>query len=63
MFHWINKAVVNTLSCLPKWSVKPFASPHVGGETADKAIDHILGLNEGGYCAPAHILGEHVRVG
>ncbi len=61
MFHWINKAVVNTLSCLPKWSVKPFASAYVAGETADKAIDRILALNKDGYCTIANILGEHVR--
>ena len=56
----INTILVSLLSHLPKWIVKPFASPYVAGVTVDKAIETVKILNKKGYVATVDILGEHV---
>ncbi len=56
----INSILVKLLTLLPKWMVKPFASPYVAGVTADKAVETIKSLNKRGYVATVDILGEHV---
>lgn len=57
----INLILVKILSILPKWVVKPFASPYVAGVTVDEAVKVVKKLNEQGYVATLDILGEHVH--
>ncbi len=57
----INSILVKILSHLPKWIVKPFASPYVAGVTVDDAVKTVKMLNEKGFVATVDILGEHVR--
>ena len=56
----INTILVSLLSHLPKWMVKPFASPYVAGVTVDKVIETVKLLNNKGYVTTIDILGEHV---
>ena len=57
----INSILVKLLSHLPKWTVKPFASPYVAGISVDDAIKTVKLLNEKGFVATVDILGEHVH--
>jgi len=57
----INLILVKILSHLPKWIVKPFASPYVAGVSVDDAIKTVKSLNEKGFVATIDILGEHVH--
>jgi len=57
----INSILVKLLSYLPKWTVKPFASPYVAGISVDDAIKTVKSLNDKGFVATIDILGEHVR--
>ena len=57
----INAILVNLLSYLPKWMVKPFASPYVAGEIIDDVITTVKALNDKGFIATVDILGEHVH--
>ncbi|MBU0529932.1 proline dehydrogenase family protein [bacterium] len=57
----INFILVKILSHLPKWIVKPFASPYVAGVSIDNAIKTVKSLNEKGFVATVDILGEHVH--
>lgn len=56
----INTILVSLLSHLPKWVVKPFASPYVAGEGIDDVIKTVKILNDKGFIATVDILGEHV---
>ena len=56
----INTILVSLLSHLPKWMVKPFASPYVAGVTVDKVVETVRLLNNKGYVTTIDILGEHV---
>ncbi len=56
----INTILVSLLSHLPKWMVKPFASPYVAGVTVDKVVETVELLNNKGYVTTIDILGEHV---
>ncbi len=56
----INSILVKLLSYLPKWMVKPFASPYVAGESIDDVIKTVKTLNDMGFVATVDILGEHV---
>lgn len=56
----INTILVSLLSHLPKWIVKPFASPYVAGVTVDEAVETVKSLNNKGYVTTVDILGEHV---
>lgn len=56
----INTILVSLLSHLPKWVVKPFASPYVAGESIDDVIKTVKILNDKGFIATVDILGEHV---
>ncbi len=56
----INTILVSLLSHLPKWIVKPFASPYVAGVTVNEAVETIKSLNNKGYVTTIDILGEHV---
>lgn len=57
----INAILVNLLSYLPKWMVKPFASPYVAGESIDDVVKTVKTLNDKGFIATVDILGEHVH--
>lgn len=57
----LNKIVASTLPLLPRWLVRPFASPYVAGESFDEAKKHIRSLNEKGFKTTIDILGEHVK--
>lgn len=57
----INSILVKILSHLPKWIVKPFASPYVAGVSEDDAVKTVKSLNEKGFVATIDILGEHVH--
>jgi len=57
----INTILVSLLSHLPKWIVKPFASPYVAGVTTDDAVKAVKALNKKGFVATIDILGEHVH--
>ena len=57
----LNSILVKLLSYLPKWTVKPFASPYVAGITVDDAIKTVKSLNDKGFVATVDILGEHVK--
>ncbi|NHZ85700.1 MAG: proline dehydrogenase [Planctomycetia bacterium] len=46
---------------MPKWIVKPFASPYVAGVTVNNVIETVKSLNNKGYAATIDILGEHVH--
>ena len=56
----INSILVKLLSYLPKWMVKPFASPYVAGESIDDVVKAVKTLNDMGFAATVDILGEHV---
>ncbi len=56
----INTILVSLLSHLPKWIVKPFASPYVAGVTVDEVVETVKSLNNKGYVTTVDILGEHV---
>jgi proline dehydrogenase len=56
----INSILVKLLSYLPKWTVKPFASPYVAGIGVDDAMKTVKSLNDKGFVATIDILGEHV---
>lgn len=58
---FINLILVKILSYLPKWVVKPFASPYVAGITVEDAVNVVKKLNEKGFVATIDILGEHVH--
>ena len=55
----INSFFISTISILPKWIAKPFATPYVAGETEDEVAKHIKSLNNKGMSATVDILGEH----
>ena len=57
----INTILVSLLSHLPKWIIKPFASPYVAGVTTDDAVKTVKALNKKGFIATIDILGEHVH--
>ena len=57
----INSILVCLLSHLPKWIVKPFASPYVAGITVDKAVETVKSINNKGFVATIDILGEYVN--
>ena len=57
----INPILVKFLSYLPKWIVKPFASPYVAGVSIDDAINTVKSLNDKGFATTVDILGEHVH--
>ncbi len=57
----INSILVKILSHLPKWIVKPFASPYVAGVSVGDAVKTVKALNEKGFVATIDILGEHVH--
>jgi len=57
----INTILVSLLSHLPKWTVKPFASPYVAGVSTDDAIKTVKVLNNKGFVTTVDILGEHVQ--
>jgi proline dehydrogenase len=57
----INSILVKLLSHLPKWSVKPFASPYVAGVSVDDVIKTVKSLNDKGFLVTVDILGEHVH--
>ncbi|MEE8340882.1 MAG: proline dehydrogenase family protein [Candidatus Neomarinimicrobiota bacterium] len=56
----INSTLVNLLSYLPKWMVRPFAAPYVAGENIENVIKTVKTLNAQGFLATVDILGEHV---
>ena len=57
----INSILVKLLSHLPKWIVKPFASPYVAGESIDDVVKTVKTLNAKGFLTTVDILGEHVN--
>ena len=57
----INTILVSLLSHLPKWIIKPFASPYVAGVSVDDAVKTVKSLNKKGFLTTVDILGEHVH--
>lgn len=56
----INTILVSLLSHVPKWIVKPFASPYVAGISVDDVVKTVKVLNNKGFLTTVDILGEHV---
>lgn len=57
----INTILISLLSHLPKWIVKPFASPYVAGVTVNKVVETVKSLNYKNFVTTVDILGEHVQ--
>jgi len=54
----VDKAIANSVPAIPRPIVKRISSRYIAGDTLDKAISTVRGLNEGGCLATIDLLGE-----
>lgn len=59
--NFINKAIVNFVSILPKPIVYIFAKKYIAGKTLSEAVEEVKRLNKLGICATIDVLGEAIE--